>query len=68
MIPVWNGISVISSGTQGLQRLIRDLNHLYRQEPALHELDHNWNGFQWIDFSDAAQSVIAFLRKAKDPG
>jgi 1,4-alpha-glucan branching enzyme len=50
----------------GLQRLTRDLNHLYRQEPALHEVDHSWNGFQWIDFSDTTQSVIAFLRKAKD--
>jgi 1,4-alpha-glucan branching enzyme len=30
----------------GLQRLVRDLNGLYRHEPALHELDHNWTGFQ----------------------
>jgi 1,4-alpha-glucan branching enzyme len=49
-----------------LQRLVQDLNRLYRQEPALYELDHDWTGFQWIDFSDAANSVIAFLRKAKD--
>ena len=50
----------------GLQRLVRDLNWLYRQEPALYELDHDWRGFQWIDFCDAAHSVIAFLRKGKD--
>jgi 1,4-alpha-glucan branching enzyme len=50
----------------GLQRFVRDLNWLYRREPALHELDHDWTGFQWIDFCDAAHSVIAFLRKAKD--
>ena len=50
----------------GLQRLARDLNRLYSQEPALHELDHDWTGFQWIDFCDATHSVIAFLRKAKD--
>ncbi len=50
----------------GLQRLVRDLNRLYRQEPALHELDHDWTGFQWIDFCDAANSVIVFLRKAKN--
>ena len=49
-----------------LQRLVQDLNRLYRQEPALHELDHDWPGFQWIDFCDAAHSVILFLRKAKD--
>ncbi|MCX5723834.1 MAG: 1,4-alpha-glucan branching protein GlgB [Nitrospirae bacterium] len=50
-----------------LQRFVRDLNRLYRQEPALHELDHDWAGFQWIDFRDSTHSVIAFLRKAKDP-
>jgi len=50
----------------GLQRLVRDLNRLYRQEPALHELDHDWTGFQWIDFCDAGNSVIVFLRRAKD--
>lgn len=49
----------------GLQRFVRDLNWLYRQEPALHELDHDWTGFQWIDFRDGAHSVIAFLRKAR---
>ena len=50
----------------GLQRYVRDLNWLYRREPALHELDHDWTGFQWIDFRDAAHSVFAFLRKAKN--
>ena len=50
----------------GIQRLVQDLNRLYRQEPALYELDHDWTGFQWIDFCDATQSVIAFVRKAKD--
>ncbi len=50
----------------GLQRLTRDLNWLYRHEPALYELDHEWTGFHWIDFHDAAHSVIAFLRRAKD--
>jgi 1,4-alpha-glucan branching enzyme len=49
----------------GLQRLIRDLNRIYREEPALHEVDFDWSGFQWIDFSDADNSVIAYLRKAK---
>jgi 1,4-alpha-glucan branching enzyme len=47
---------------RGLQRLIRDLNHLYRTEPALHEADFDWSGFQWIDFNDTDNSVIAFLR------
>ncbi|MDF0644481.1 MAG: 1,4-alpha-glucan branching protein GlgB [Nitrospira sp.] len=50
----------------GLQRLVRDLNRLYREQPPLHEIDHDWAGFQWIDFHDATHSVVAFLRKAKD--
>lgn len=50
---------------RGLQRLIRDLNRVYREEPALHEIDFDWSGFQWIDFSDADNSVLAYIRKAK---
>jgi 1,4-alpha-glucan branching enzyme len=50
---------------RGLQRLIRDLNRVYRAEPALHEADFDWNGFQWIDFNDTDNSIIAYLRKAK---
>jgi 1,4-alpha-glucan branching enzyme len=50
---------------RGLQCLIRDLNRLYHDEPALHEVDFDWSGFQWIDFSDAENSVIAYLRKAQ---
>jgi len=50
----------------GLQRLVRDLNWVYRDQPALHEIDHEWGGFQWIDFHDATHSVVAFIRKAKD--
>ncbi|MBI5410602.1 MAG: 1,4-alpha-glucan branching protein GlgB [Nitrospirae bacterium] len=51
---------------QGLQRYVRDLNRLYRAEPSLWQMDFDWPGFQWIDFSDAEQSVISFLRRAKD--
>ena len=36
-------------------------------EPALHQVDAGWEGFQWIDLSDADQSVISFVRRAKDP-
>jgi len=50
---------------RGLQRLIRDLNRVYREEPALYEADFDWSGFQWIDFTDTDNSVIAFLRRAK---
>jgi len=52
---------------RGLQQLVRDLNRLYRSEPALYEVDFEWNGFQWIDFSDADNTVVAFIRRGKDP-
>ncbi len=51
---------------RGLQRLVRDLNRLYRSEPALHQVDFTWAGFQWIDFNDELHSVIAFIRRAED--
>ena len=50
----------------GVQRLVRDCNRLYRTTRALFELDAEISGFEWIDFSDAAQSVLAFARKAPD--
>jgi 1,4-alpha-glucan branching enzyme len=52
---------------RGVQTLVRDLNHLYRAEPALHELDFDAAGFQWIDCSDWEQSILAFLRRARMP-
>ncbi|MCS7254259.1 MAG: alpha amylase C-terminal domain-containing protein, partial [Armatimonadota bacterium] len=51
---------------QGIQRLVRDLNWLYRNEPALHEWDCDHRGFEWIDSTDADNSVISFVRWAKD--
>jgi 1,4-alpha-glucan branching enzyme len=48
----------------GVQRWVRDLNRLYRASPALHELDFDAAGFQWIDCDDADVSVIAFLRRS----
>jgi 1,4-alpha-glucan branching enzyme len=47
----------------GLRRWVQDLNHLYRAEPALYELDFDQNGFSWVDCNDADQSVISFLRR-----
>lgn len=51
---------------QGVQRLMADLNHLYRQTPALHDLDFDPQGFAWIDCRDAEQSVLAWQRRARD--
>lgn len=50
-----------------LQRLVQDLNFLYRREKSLFECDHSWKGFEWIDCHDAENSVISFLRKAENP-
>jgi 1,4-alpha-glucan branching enzyme len=52
---------------RGLQRLVRDLNRLYRREAALHQTDCTPAGFQWIDCSDWEQSVVSFVRRAEDP-
>lgn len=46
---------------------IHDLNKLYVDEPALWQEDHSWDGFQWIEPDNAAQSVIIFRRMGKDP-
>jgi 1,4-alpha-glucan branching enzyme len=46
-----------------LQACTRDLNRLYASEPALHELDTDPAGFEWIDAGDSAASVLSFMRK-----
>jgi len=52
----------------GLQRWMQDLNRLYREEPALHQLDFVPDGFRWIDCNDAMQSTLALLRKGRSSG
>ena len=52
----------------GVQHLVRDLNRVYRSEPALHRFDFSADGFEWLDISSADVSVIAFLRKAPGHG
>jgi 1,4-alpha-glucan branching enzyme len=51
----------------GVQKWVRELNHVYRAERALHEQDADPAGFEWIDCSDVEDSTISLLRKAKDP-
>jgi 1,4-alpha-glucan branching enzyme len=51
-----------------LQCLVRELNRLYRAHPALFQVDFHYSGFEWVDFHDAENSVIAFLRRAADAG
>ncbi|PQJ95725.1 1,4-alpha-glucan branching protein GlgB [Chromatium okenii] len=49
----------------GLKTLVSDLNHLHRQLPALHEVDFEPAGFEWIDCHDSSQSVLSYVRKSK---
>jgi 1,4-alpha-glucan branching enzyme len=46
-----------------VQRLVRDLNQLYRATPALFQLDFDPAGFEWMDHRDAAHSVFGFIRR-----
>jgi 1,4-alpha-glucan branching enzyme len=52
---------------RGIQRLVTDLNKLYAAQPALHQVDFDWHGFEWLDANDADNSVLSFLRHGKDP-
>jgi 1,4-alpha-glucan branching enzyme len=52
----------------GLARFVQDVNRLYRENPALHQLDFEAHGFRWVDANDSEQSVLSFLRRGRDPG
>jgi 1,4-alpha-glucan branching enzyme len=49
----------------GMKRYTADLNKLYRDEPAMHEMDCHGHGFDWVDCQDGEQSVLTYLRKDK---
>jgi 1,4-alpha-glucan branching enzyme len=51
---------------RGIQTLVRDLNRVYRDSPALHEQDFSAEGFEWIDWQDADSSIFSWLRRAAD--
>jgi 1,4-alpha-glucan branching enzyme len=53
---------------RGIQTLLRDLNRLYRELPALHQLDCEPQGFDWIDCNDLEQSVFVWRRLGRNPG
>jgi 1,4-alpha-glucan branching enzyme len=50
---------------RGLQAWVRDLNRLYREEPALHERDCEPGGFEWVDCNDSEASVVSLLRRGR---
>ncbi len=52
----------------GLQRWVADLNRAHRTEPALHQVDFDQHGFEWIDANDSETSVFSFIRKPRDAG
>lgn len=51
----------------GLERMMGDLNRLYRDRPALHRLDSQPQGFEWVEANDGERSVLVFVRKGDDP-
>lgn len=51
---------------EGIHRLVRDLNTLYREYPALHTQDHEPSGFQWVKGDDAAHNVLGYVRWGND--
>jgi len=55
------------SSHQGVQRCVADLNRIYRREKALHEVDFDYHGFEWIDCHNHDDSTLCYVRRAKDP-
>ena len=52
---------------KGMQNCIRDLNLMYKGNPAFYEEDFDYRGFEWIEHSNADDSVIAYMRKGHNP-
>ena len=59
----WNLLEYDSH--QKLHDLMKKLNQLYTSEPALYGIESSWHGFDWIDFADAENSVVSYLRKGE---
>jgi 1,4-alpha-glucan branching enzyme len=52
---------------RNLQEYAKALNKLYVEQAALHQVDFSWEGFQWIDLHDVDNSIVSFVRRARDP-
>ena len=52
---------------RGVQCLVRDLNKVLAAEPALHQVDFDWQGFEWLDANDSDNSVFSFVRRGRNP-
>ena len=51
-----------------LQKFVKELNRLYRSEPAMHRIDDSWDGFKWLNVNDKDRSVAAVMRSAGEDG
>jgi 1,4-alpha-glucan branching enzyme len=51
---------------EGVRRLVRDLNHVYRDQKALWDVDFEPSGFDWLEPNDAENNVVSFLRRSED--
>ena len=51
---------------KGVQTLIKDLNTLYKKEPAMHEKQFSAEGFEWIDYNDSENSVLSYMRHGEN--
>lgn len=60
----WNELN--NEYHKGISELVKSLNNLYKTEPALHELNFDYKGFEWIDYGDSKNSIIVFYRKGND--
>jgi 1,4-alpha-glucan branching enzyme len=69
--PEWNHESSVEWDVEnqlfhaGVQKWVADLNRAYRSEPALHELDFSSDGFEWVDYQDANNTTLTFIRKSR---
>ena len=52
---------------KGLKKMVADLNRIYCEQPALHEMDFSHEGFEWIDCMSRDAGILAWMRKAKNP-
>jgi len=70
--PEWNAVGSMDwhalqwDSHKQIQHFMKDLNHIYRENAPLYEVDFDWQGFEWIDFLDHENSVLSFLRWSKD--
>lgn len=62
----WRLLEGVDSWHHGVQRLVRDLNHTYCRHKALHELDFDHYGFEWLVVDDHEHSVFVFVRRDRE--